>query len=119
MTTTEAKSVLSPSSSPRQASNSLRRRSLLATGVGNVLEWFDWAVYGVFSTYIAKALFNPDNPVSALLATLAVFAVGFVMRPLGGFVFGRIADRKGRKWVLLVTMLMMAFGSLLIGLIPS
>ena len=119
MTTTEANFVLSPSSPPVQASNALRRRSLLATGVGNVLEWFDWAVYGVFSTYIAMALFNQDNPVSALLATLAVFAVGFVMRPLGGFVFGRIADRKGRKWVLLVTMLMMAFGSLLIGLIPS
>ena len=96
-----------------------RRRSLLAAGVGNLLEWFDWAVYAVFSTYISAALFSKEDPVSALLGTLAVFAVGFVMRPLGGFVFGRIADRKGRKWVMLVTMLMMAAGSLIIALIPS
>ncbi|GLB69153.1 MFS transporter [Arthrobacter mangrovi] len=96
-----------------------RRRSLVATGVGNLLEWFDWAVYAVFSTYISAALFSKEDPVSALLGTLAVFAVGFVMRPLGGFVFGRLADKKGRKWVLLVTMLMMAAGSLVIALIPS
>lgn len=119
MTTSTTTAVVTPTPSPSPASDSARRRSLLATGVGNVLEWFDWAVYGVFSTYIAMALFNQDNPVSALLSTLAVFAVGFVMRPLGGFVFGRIADRKGRKWVLLVTMLMMASGSLLIAIIPS
>jgi MFS transporter, MHS family, alpha-ketoglutarate permease len=96
-----------------------RRRSLVATGVGNLLEWFDWAVYAVFSTYISAALFSKEDPISALLGTLAVFAVGFVMRPLGGFVFGRLADKKGRKWVLLVTMLMMAGGSLMIALIPS
>lgn len=96
-----------------------RRQSLIATGVGNLLEWFDWAVYAVFSTYISAALFDKSDPVSALLGTLAVFAVGFVMRPFGGFVFGRLADAKGRKWVLMVTMLMMAAGSLLIGVIPS
>jgi MFS transporter, MHS family, alpha-ketoglutarate permease len=96
-----------------------RRRSLVATGIGNLLEWFDWAVYAVFSTYISAALFSKEDPVSALLGTLAVFAVGFVMRPLGGFVFGRLADKKGRKWVLLVTMLMMAAGSLMIAVIPS
>lgn len=104
---------------PTKMSAQDRRRSLLATGVGNLLEWFDWAVYAVFSTYISAALFSKEDPVSALLGTLAVFAVGFVMRPLGGFVFGRLADRKGRKWVLLVTMLMMAAGSLLIAIIPS
>jgi MHS family alpha-ketoglutarate permease-like MFS transporter len=96
-----------------------RRQSLIATGVGNLLEWFDWAVYAVFSTYISASLFDKADPVSALLATLGVFAVGFVMRPLGGFIFGRLADKKGRKWVLMVTMLMMAAGSLLIAVIPS
>jgi MHS family alpha-ketoglutarate permease-like MFS transporter len=64
-------------------------------------------------------MFNSDDPVSALLSTLAVFAVGFLMRPLGGIVFGRIADAKGRKFVLITTMLMMAGGSLLIGLMPT
>ena len=77
------------------------------------------AAYAVFAPFIAAAMFNNENPVSALLATFAVFAVGFLVRPLGGIVFGRIADVKGRKWVLITTMLMMAGASLLIGLLPS
>jgi MHS family alpha-ketoglutarate permease-like MFS transporter len=96
-----------------------RRKSLIASTVGNVLEWYEWSAYAVFTPFIAAAMFNPANPVSALLSTLAVFAIGFLMRPLGGIVFGRIADRKGRKFVLVTTMLMMAGGSLAIGLMPS
>src|SRR5699024_8261142 len=69
--------------------------------------------------FIAAIMFNPANPVSALLSTLAVFAVGFLARPLGGFVFGRIADRRGRKFVLITTMLIMAGGSFLIGAMPT
>ncbi|MFJ1472495.1 MFS transporter [Massilia orientalis] len=97
----------------------MRTRSMVATSLGNGLEWFDWTIYAVFSTYIAKALFNPADPKSALLSTLAVFAVGFVSRPLGGIFFGRLADRKGRKAVLLSCMLLMGIGSLMIALIPS
>ncbi|GAB2457994.1 MFS transporter [Comamonas humi] len=97
----------------------LRTRSMIATGLGNALEWFDWTIYAVFSTYIAKALFNPADPTSALLGTLAVFAVGFVSRPLGGIFFGRLADRIGRKGVLLSCMLLMGFGSLMIAVIPT
>lgn len=100
---------------PRQS----KRRSMIASTVGNVLEWYEWSAYAVFAPFIAKAMFNPTDAVSGLLATLAVFAVGFLMRPLGGIVFGRIADRKGRKYVLIFTMLMMAGGSLLIGLMPT
>lgn len=96
-----------------------RRRSMLASTVGNVLEWYEWSAYAVFAPFIAKAMFNSADTVSALLSTLAVFAVGFLMRPLGGIVFGRIADAKGRKFVLITTMLMMAGGSLLIGLMPT
>lgn len=87
-----------------------RRRSMLASTVGNVLEWYEWSAYAVFAPFIAKAMFNSADTVSALLSTLAVFAVGFLMRPLGGIVFGRIADAKGRKFVLITTMLMMAGG---------
>ena len=101
---------------PRDGS---RKRSLAASTVGNILEWYEWSAYAVFAPFIAAAMFNPDDPVSALLSTLAVFAVGFLMRPLGGIVFGRIADRKGRKFVLITTMLMMAGGSLVIGLMPT
>lgn len=96
-----------------------RRRSLVASTVGNVLEWYEWSAYAVFAPFIAAAMFDPGDPVSALLATLAVFAVGFLMRPLGGIVFGRISDRAGRKFVLITTMLMMAGGSLVIGLMPT
>lgn len=96
-----------------------KRRSMIASTVGNVLEWYEWSAYAVFAPFIAKAMFNSDDAVSALLSTLAVFAVGFLMRPLGGVIFGRIADVKGRKFVLITTMLMMAGGSLLIGLMPT
>ena len=94
-------------------------KSLAASTTGQLFEWYEWTAYAVFAPFIAAAMFNNDNPVSALLATFAVFAVGFLMRPLGGIVFGRIADVKGRKHVLIVTMLMMAGASLLIGLLPT
>ncbi|MFJ5280897.1 MFS transporter [Streptomyces parvulus] len=96
-----------------------RRKSLFASTVGNVLEWYEWSAYAVFAPFIAGAMFSSSDQVSALLSTLAVFAVGFLMRPLGGIVFGRIADRRGRKFVLVTTMLMMAGGSLVIGLMPT
>ncbi|WP_426300148.1 MFS transporter [Arthrobacter sp. R-11] len=97
----------------------LQRKSLFATGVGNLLEWFDWTIYTVASVYIAGSLFNSGNPMSALLSTLAVFAVGFLMRPIGGLVFGPLADKLGRRAVLLTTMFLMAAASLGIALIPS
>ena len=94
-------------------------KSLVASTTGQLFEWYEWTAYAVFAPFIAAAMFNNDNPVSALLATFAVFAVGFLMRPLGGIVFGRIADVRGRKHVLIVTMLMMAGASLLIGILPT
>lgn len=96
-----------------------RKRSLIALSIGNVLEWFDWTVYTVASIYIAKALFESGDPLSSLLQTLAVFAIGFLMRPVGGVVFGYLADRIGRRGVLLTTMLLMAAGSVAIGVAPS
>ncbi|MFF1263978.1 MFS transporter [Streptomyces sp. NPDC058321] len=87
--------------------------------MGNVLEWYEWSAYAVFAPFIATAMFQSSDGVSALLSTLAVFAVGFLIRPLGGIVFGRIADRRGRKFVLVTTMLVMAGGSLVIGLMPT
>lgn len=95
------------------------RKSMIASSIGQVLEWYEWSAYAVFAPFIAGMLFNPENPVSALLSTFAVFAVGFFMRPLGGLVFGIIADRKGRKFVLITTMLSMAIASVAIGLMPS
>ena len=95
------------------------RRAVSAAVVGNVLEWYDFAVYGYLATIIAKNFFPPGDEVAALLATFAAFGVGFVVRPLGGIVIGRIGDTRGRKVALILTILLMAVGTVLIGLIPT
>lgn len=105
---------------PRTADDDARRRrSLRAAISGNIIEWFDWTLYAIMSTYIAAHYFDTEDPASGLLATLAVFAVGFLARPLGGFLFGRIADRRGRRFVLVVTISIMALASLLIAVAPG
>ncbi|MES2007666.1 MAG: MFS transporter [Pseudomonadota bacterium] len=96
-----------------------RLRSLRAAAAGNALEWFDWTLYGTFSIYLARNLFETTDPKSAILSTLAVFAGGFVARPLGGWLFGKLGDRLGRKTTLVITMLMLAASSVGIALIPS
>ncbi|MCG7255109.1 MFS transporter [Corynebacterium hadale] len=95
------------------------RKSLGASLIGQVLEWFEWSSYAVFAPFIAAAMFHKADQTSALLATFGVFAVGFLVRPLGGIVFGHIADQKGRKAVLMITIIMMAVASVLIGFLPS
>lgn len=94
-------------------------RSLAASIVGNLLEWYDWTIYTVTSIYIAASMFDKNDPTSALLNTLAVFAVGFVSRPIGGFFFGPLAEKIGRRKVMIITMLLMASASFVIGLLPS
>ncbi len=96
-----------------------RIRDLVAVNFGNTLEWYDWTIYSLFAPYFAVQFFNPDNAASALLATLAVFAVGFITRPLGGFLFGNYADRAGRRKSLTVAMMLTAAGSLVIALAPT
>ncbi|AII10621.1 MFS transporter [Rhodococcus opacus] len=94
-------------------------RTLLGAGVGNTLEWYDWSVYAIFAPFFASQFFVSDNPTSALLSTLAIFAAGFLMRPIGGFLFGWLADRHGRRFSLTTSMMTMAAGSLLIGVAPT
>lgn len=94
-------------------------RTLIGTGIGNAVEWYDWAIYATFSPFIAGALFSTADPTSAVLATLAIFAVGFVARPFGGFVFGWIGDRIGRKTSMTFAVGLAALGSLLIGIAPT
>ena len=96
-----------------------RRQSLMAAAAGNVLEWYDWTIYGILSVYLAKNFFSQSDPTSALLSTLAIFAGGFVARPLGGYIFGRVADGRGRKIALIVTMTMLGLSSLGIALLPT
>lgn len=96
-----------------------RARDLVAVNAGNTLEWYDWTIYTIFAPYFATQFFRTDDSVSALLATLAVFAVGFVTRPLGGWLFGRYADRRGRKTALTLAMAIVAVGSLVIAVAPT
>ncbi|MFH9066376.1 MFS transporter [Streptomyces coeruleorubidus] len=96
-----------------------QRRALIGTGIGNALEWYDWHVYGIFAPFFAQQFFNPDNELSAVLSTLAIFAVGFGMRPIGAFVFGRLADRKGRRLAMVISIGLGSAGSLAIGLAPT
>lgn len=94
-------------------------RTLLGAGVGNMLEWYDWSVYAIFASFFAHQFFVDDGGTGAVLSALAVFAVGFLMRPIGGFVFGALADRRGRKFAMTTSMLLMAAGSLLVGVAPT
>jgi len=96
-----------------------RRRAVTAAVVGNVLEWYDFAIYAYMATVIARKFFPSGDEVTALLSTFAAFGVGFVVRPLGGILIGRLGDLKGRKTALLLTIALMAAGTVLIGLIPS
>jgi MHS family alpha-ketoglutarate permease-like MFS transporter len=96
-----------------------RLRSIFAGSVGNLVEWYDWYVYSAFSLYFAKSFFPAGDSTAQLLNTAAVFAVGFLMRPVGGYLMGWYADRKGRKAALLASVLMMCFGSLIIAVTPG
>jgi MFS transporter, MHS family, proline/betaine transporter len=96
-----------------------RRQAIGAAIAGNILEWYDFSVYAFVATIIAKRFFPPGDEVAALLSTFAAFGIGFLARPLGGIVIGRLADRRGRKLALILTILMMAGGTVAIGLIPG
>jgi MHS family alpha-ketoglutarate permease-like MFS transporter len=96
-----------------------KRKIIVGVGVGNALEWFDWTAYSIFAAYFAGQFFRAEDPITALLGTLAVFAVGFLMRPLGGLFFGWFADRLGRRQAMSVSMIITAGGSLLIGISPN
>jgi MFS transporter, MHS family, alpha-ketoglutarate permease len=95
------------------------RRALLAIGFGHALEWYDWGIYAIFVPFFAARFFDPGDQVSAVLSSLAVFAVGFVARPVGGLVVGRLADRVGRRPMMALTVGGMAAASLLIGISPT
>ncbi len=94
-------------------------KSIFSGSVGNLVEWYDWYVYAAFSLYFAKAFFPQGDLTAQLLNTAAVFAIGFLMRPIGGWLMGVYADRKGRKAALLLSVLLMCFGSLIIALTPG
>lgn len=96
-----------------------RLKAIIGGSIGNLVEWYDWYAYSAFSLYFSGAFFPESNPTAQLLNTAGIFAVGFLMRPIGGWLFGGIADRIGRKRAMTLSVLLMSFGSLLIALTPS
>lgn len=104
---------------PAAADRDVLRKVLGASFIGNFVEWFDYASYGYFATVIAVAFFPEFAPASALLATFAVFAISFVIRPVGGIVWGGIGDRIGRRTALSWSILVMSGATTLIALLPS
>jgi len=96
-----------------------RLKSIFGGSVGNLVEWYDWYVYSAFSLYFAKVFFPPASQTAQLLNAAAVFAVGFLMRPVGGWLMGRYADRHGRRAALSISVLLMCAGSLMIAVTPG
>ena len=95
------------------------RRVAVSSFLGNFIEWFDYASYSYFATVIALVLMPPGDPTVALLETFGVFALSFLMRPVGAFFWGHMGDKKGRKWSLTVSVFMMAGATFCIGLLPG
>ncbi|GAB6072161.1 MHS family MFS transporter [Venenivibrio stagnispumantis] len=95
------------------------RKTLIAGAVGNILEWYDFALYGYLAPIIAKLFFPSHDPTISLLQTFGVFAVGFFARPVGSLIFGHIGDKYGRKKALALSVILMAISTTLIGLLPT
>ncbi len=95
------------------------RRAIAASAIGNMTEWFDYGVYAYTAIYIGEAFFPSDNPTASTLGSLLVFAVSFLIRPIGGMVWGPLGDRLGRQRVLATTILLMAGATFCVGMLPG
>lgn len=112
--------LATPEQAASQPASKLRRiRSIFSGAAGNLIEWYDWYVYSAFALYFARSFFPAGNQTAQLLNTAAVFAVGFLARPVGGWLMGVYADRYGRRPALFVSVVLMCLGSLIIALCPG
>lgn len=103
----------------QQLTSTQRILAIVGASSGNLVEWFDFYIYAFSALYFSAAFFPKDNPTVQLLQTAGIFAAGFLMRPVGGWLFGRIADRWGRRNSMMISVLMMCFGSLMIAVMPT
>src|SRR5260221_9474413 len=92
---------------------------ITASSAGTLIEWYDFYIFGSLSTIISHKFFPDTNPTAALLSTLATFAAGFIVRPFGALVFGRLGDLIGRKYTFLLTLVLMGGSTFLIGCVPG
>src|SRR3982750_350075 len=104
----------------RDRGDSLRRiRAIIAGSSGNLVEWYDFYVYSFTALYFASEFFPKGNQTTQLLNAAGVFAAGFLMRPVGSWLFGWLADRKGRRFSMMVAVVLMCAGSLMVAVLPT
>src|SRR5438132_14424148 len=96
-----------------------RVKAIFVGSIGNLVEWYDFYAYTAFALYFANSFFPGNDPVVQQLNAAVLFASGFVMRPIGGLLFGHLADHHGRREALMLSVLLMCFGSLLIAVSPT
>src|SRR5207249_11305112 len=94
------------------------RRVIIAAAVGNVIEWYDFYIFGSLAAILAVKFFDKTHPVAAFLSTVAIFSVGFLIRPLGAFVFGWLWDKVGRKYTFIVTLTGIGVSTAISGIDP-
>ena len=104
---------------PEEKISRRRLKAIFGGSIGNLVEWYDWYAYSAFALYFSSSFFPEDNKTAQLLYTAGIFALGFLMRPFGGWLFGRIADKYGRKKSMTLSVLMMSFGSMIIAFTPD
>ena len=95
------------------------RRVIIASSVGTVFEWYDFYLYAILAPFFAALFFPPGNATAALLGAFGAYAAGFLVRPFGALIFGRIGDLVGRKYTFLVTIVFMGLSTVLVGFLPS
>jgi MHS family alpha-ketoglutarate permease-like MFS transporter len=92
-------------SHPKEKISKQRLKDIIGGSIGNLVEWYDWYAYSAFALYFSSVFFPKENATAQLLNTAGIFAVGFLMRPIGGWLFGVIADRTGRKKAMTLSVL--------------
>lgn len=95
------------------------KRIIFASGLGTMIEWYDFYIFGSLAVIMSEAMFPKGDPAWALIKTWALFATGFIVRPFGALVFGRVGDLIGRKYAFIVTMTIMGLSTFLIGVLPA
>src|SRR5512133_3131488 len=107
------------SSGDRVITAAEERRVIVASSVGTVFEWYDFYLYAILAPFFAGLFFPPGNQTAALLGAFGAYAAGFLVRPFGALVFGRVGDLVGRKYTFLVTIVVMGMSTVLVGILPT
>src|SRR3954464_3525745 len=103
----------------RVATGSEERRVIIASSVGTVFEWYDFYLYAILAPFFATLFFPATNQTAALLGAFGAYAAGFLVRPFGALIFGRVGDLVGRKYTFLVTIVVMGLSTVLVGFLPT